>query len=123
MDEGQRLKLVDTLFLIHETFGVDGFTSFEINHTEDVGVNRVRDDWGVVYARSTHGLPVPVGHPVANTAELARYKRPEPRREHLLLLDLARERFAGERALFWLMRGAFVLGWRLAGMENLMLKM
>jgi hypothetical protein len=42
---------------------------------------------------------------------------------HLLLLDLARERFAGEKALFWLMRGAFVLGWRLADMENLMLKM
>jgi uroporphyrinogen decarboxylase len=123
MDERERLKLVDTLFLIHESFEVDGVTSFEINHTQEIGQNQVRDDWGVVYQRSPHGLPVPVGHPVPSPAELESYRRPEPRREHLLLLDLARERFAGEKALFWLMRGAFVLGWRLAGMENLMLKM
>jgi uroporphyrinogen decarboxylase len=123
MDERERLELVDVLFLIHEAFGVDGFTSFEINHTQDVGENRIRDDWGVVYERSPHGLPVPVGHPVTSPAELVSYRPPEPRREHLLLLDLARERFRGERALFWLMRGAFVLGWRLAGMQNLMLQM
>jgi uroporphyrinogen decarboxylase len=123
MDEGERLKLVDTLFLIHESFEVDGITSFEINHTEEIGNNQVRDDWGVVYERSPHGLPVPVGPPIASSAELERYIRPEPQREHTLLLDLARERFAGEKALFWMMRGAFVLSWRLAGMENLMLKM
>jgi uroporphyrinogen decarboxylase len=123
MDEREKLELVDVLFLIHETFGVDGFTSFEINHTQEVGENRIRDDWGVVYERSPHGLPVPMGHPVTSPAELVNYRPPEPRREHLLLLDLARERFRGERALFWLMRGAFVLGWRLAGMQNLMLQM
>jgi uroporphyrinogen decarboxylase len=123
LDEGERLKLVDTLFLIHEAFEVDGFTAFEINHTREIGENRVRDDWGVVYERSPHGLPVPVGHPVAGPTQLENYRRPAPRREHLLLLDLARERFKGERALFWMMRGAFVLSWRLAGMENLMFKM
>ena len=30
MNEQEKMKLVDTLFLLHETFGVDGFTSFEI---------------------------------------------------------------------------------------------
>jgi len=32
MTDMQKLKLLDTLFLIHEHFGVDGFTSFEIGH-------------------------------------------------------------------------------------------
>jgi hypothetical protein len=31
MNDAEKMKLVDTLFLIHEEFGVDGFTSFEIN--------------------------------------------------------------------------------------------
>ena len=30
MKETERVKLLDALFLIHEEFGVDGFTSFEI---------------------------------------------------------------------------------------------
>ena len=32
MDAQEKAKLLDTLFLIHEEFGVDGFTSFEIAH-------------------------------------------------------------------------------------------
>jgi len=36
---------------------------------------------------------------------------------------MGRERFKGEKALFWLMRGAFVRSWRLLGMENLMIQM
>jgi uroporphyrinogen decarboxylase len=60
---------------------------------------------------------------VRDTSNLDAYVPPEPKREHLLLLDLARERFKGSTALFWLMRGAFVRSWRLAGMQNLMLKM
>ena len=30
MNDLEKMKLLDTLFLIHEQFGVDGFTSFEI---------------------------------------------------------------------------------------------
>ena len=123
MDEAERLKLVNALFLIHEEFGVDGFTSFEINQLEDLDAAHARDDWGVVYERSPHGLPVVVGNPIASTADLDRYSPPLPRREHLLLLDLARQRFAGQKALFWMMRGVFVLSWRLAGMSNLMIQM
>jgi len=119
----EKAKLLDTLLLIHEQFGVDGFTSFEINHLRELDSERVEDDWGVVYRRSPHGLPVPLGHPIRSAEDLDRYTPPSPRREHLLLLDLGRERFGGRIALFWLMRGAFVLSWRLAGMQNLMLKM
>jgi uroporphyrinogen decarboxylase len=123
MTESERLKLVEALFRIHEEFGVDGFTSFEINQLVDLDATHAEDDWGVVYARSPHGIPVVCGSPVEDAAALDRYVAPQPRREHLLLLDLARERFKGEKALFWLMRGTFVLSWRLAGMSNLMIKM
>ncbi len=122
MNDAEKMKLVDTLFLIHEKFEVDGFTSFEIGHETPIDQQRVKDDWGITYVRNPHGLPVAKGHPVQKPADLDGFEPPQPKREHLLLLDLARERFQGEKALFWLMRGAFVRSWRLMGMENLMIQ-
>jgi uroporphyrinogen decarboxylase len=123
MNDAEKGKLLDTLFLIHEAFSVDGMTSFEIGHEAQLDERRVQDDWGVISYRSPHGIPVAKEHPIPDTAALERYSRPERKREHLLLLDLARERFKGEIALFWMMRGIFVRSWRLVGMENLMIKM
>jgi uroporphyrinogen decarboxylase len=123
MDAQEKAKLLDTLFLIHEEFGVDGFTSFEIGHEKEIDRTHIEDDWGIVYTRSPHGLPVPTGHPVETMEQLRDYRPPAPKREHLLLLDLGRERFKGNVALFWLMRGTFVRSWRLTGMANLMCKM
>lgn len=123
MNDDERMKLVDTLFLIHETFGVDGFTAFEIGHERELDQDRVQDDWGIVYMRSPHGLPVAKGHPIKENADLTRYQSPKPKRADLMLLDFAQSRFKGDKALFWMMRGAFVRSWRLAGMQNLMLKM
>lgn len=123
MTDGEKMKLVDTLFLIHEAFGVDGVTTFEIGHEREVDDMHVMDDWGITYRRSPHGLPVAKGHPLTDAADLDCYTAPVPDRAHLLLLDLARDRFKGNRALFWLMRGVFVRSWRLIGMENYMLKL
>ena len=64
MNDSEKMKLLDTLFLIHEVFGVDGFTSFEIGHEIEINEKEVKDDWGVVYRRNPHGLPVPIGHPL-----------------------------------------------------------
>ncbi|HPQ55216.1 MAG TPA: uroporphyrinogen decarboxylase family protein [Spirochaetota bacterium] len=123
MNDQEKGKLLDTLFLLHEYFGIDGFTSFEIGHEVEVDTGHVADDWGVVYTRSHHGLPVATGHPVSGPADLEGLTPPRPNRGHLILLDLGRERFKGEKALFWLMRGTFVRSWRLMGMENLMVQM
>ncbi len=123
MNDREKGKLLDTLFLVHEHFGIDGFTSFEIGHEENVDADHVADDWGVVYTRSLHGLPVATGHPLQNPRDIDNFTPPRPSRNHLLLLDMGRERFKGEKALFWLMRGAFVRSWRLMGMENLMIQM
>ncbi|MCJ7626641.1 MAG: hypothetical protein MUO76_24370, partial [Anaerolineaceae bacterium] len=103
------------------TFGVDGFTSFDIGHEIEINERDVTDDWQVIYRRNPHGLPVPVGHPVKDANALNQYQAPEPKREHLLLLELGRDRFKGNVALFWMMRGTFVRSWRLIGMENYML--
>jgi uroporphyrinogen decarboxylase len=123
MNDSEKMKLLDTLFLLHEVFEVDGFTSFEIGHETIINSKDVKDDWNVIYRRNPHGLPVPIGHPVKEPEDLKDFHVPEPNRAHLLLLDLARERFKGEKALFWLMRGVFVHSWRLTGMENYMFKM
>jgi uroporphyrinogen decarboxylase len=123
MTDMEKFKLVDTLFMIHETFGVDGMTTFEIGHETRVDDLHVRDGFGVVYRLSEHGIPVPVGHPVKTFEELHSFRPPVPRREDLALLDLAVERFKGEKAVFWLMRGSFVRSWRLVGMTTLLMSM
>ncbi len=121
MNDTDKLKLVDTLFMIHEAFDIDGITTFEIGHETKVDDLHVKDGFGVIYKLSEHGIPVPVGHPVETVDELKRFKPPLPRKEDLGLLDLAIDRFKGQKASFWLMRGSFVRSWRLIGMKNFMM--
>ena len=123
MNDQEKVKLLDALFLVHEACEVDGFSAFELGSEEQVDDLHIRDEFGVIYKRNPYGLPVPKGHPIKDAADLDKYNPPSPQRAYLLLLDLARERFQGRKALFWLMRGAFVRTWRLMGMENMMLKM
>jgi len=121
MDDRERFKLLEALFLIHDYFDIDGITTFEIGHEERVDSLHVKDPFGVVYKLSEHGIPVPVGHPVKDLAELRKYTPPIPRREDLGLLNMAVEQFTGQKAIFWLMRGVFVRSWRLIGMTNYMM--
>jgi uroporphyrinogen decarboxylase len=121
MDDRERYKLVEALFLIHDDFDIDGITTFEIGHETFVDRFHVKDPFGVVYKLSDHGIPVPVGHPVNNFVELEKYTPPIPQKEDLGLLNMAVKRFKGQKAVFWLMRGVFVRSWRLIGMTNYML--
>ncbi len=123
MNEMDKLKLVDTLFMIHEAFDIDGITTFEIGHETKVDPLHVKDGFNVVYKLSEHGIPVPVGHPVQTLDDLKSFTPPIPKREDLGLLDLAVDRFKGQKATFWLMRGSFVRSWRLMGMTNLMMNL
>ena len=123
MEDVEKLKMVDTLFMIHEQFDVDGITTFEIGHEEKVDDLHVKDRFGVVYKLSPHGIPVPMGHPIKDAAALKTFVPPQPLKEDLGLLDLAIDRFQGEKATFWLMRGIFVRSWRLIGMTNYMLNL
>ncbi len=123
MNDNDKLKLVDTLFMIHEAFDIDGITTFEIGHETRVDDLHVKDGFGVVYKLSEHGIPVPVGHPLKTVEDLKRFIPPKPREEDLGLLALAIDRFKGQKASFWLMRGSFVRSWRLMGMTNFMMNL
>lgn len=121
MDDREKIKLVEALFMIHHHFDIDGITTFEIGHEEIVDSLHVKDPFGVVYKLSEHGIPVPVGHPVKDLTELQRYTPPIPQKEDLGLLNMAVDQFKGQKAVFWLMRGVFVRSWRLIGMTNYMM--
>ena len=123
MTDVEKVKTLEALFTVHEHYGVDGFTALEYGHEKRTGPDEVTDDWGVVYQLNPYGLPVAKHHPVREKKDLIGYRAPEPKQENLILLLAARDRFKDTKALFWMMRGTFVLSWRLAGMENLMLKM
>lgn len=124
MTPQEKAKLIDTLFRILEVFEVDGYTCLPIGPGTEFGDGEpLVDEWGVGFTRSPHGMPVPSMHPVRDTDDLDHYTPPEPSRGQMILVDLMRERFKGEKAIFWMMRGVFVKSWRLAGMENLMVKM
>jgi uroporphyrinogen decarboxylase len=123
MNDNDQQKLVDTLFMIHENFDIDGITTFEIGHETWVDNLHVKDGFGVIYQLSEYGIPVPVGHPIKTFDELKTFKAPVPRKEDLGLLHLAVNRFNGQKATFWLMRGIFVRSWRLIGMTNYMMNL
>lgn len=124
MTDLEKLKVIDTLFLILEHFQIDGYTCLPIGPGTEFGPAReLIDDWGVGYTRTPYGMPVPSQHPLRRPEDLRAYRPPEPHRDHLVLVDLMRARFGDRKAVFWMMRGAFVRAWRLMGMENFMLQM
>ncbi len=123
MDDTEKLKMLEALFVVHEKYDIDGMTALEFGHEERISKDEVRDAWGVVYQLNPYGLPVANYHPVKEKSDLAGFTPPIPKQDNLLLLTAARQRFEQSKAIFWMMRGTFVLSWRLVGMENLMLKM
>jgi uroporphyrinogen decarboxylase len=123
MTDLEKMTMLEALFAVHEQHDIDGFTALEFGHEERIGPLEVRDAWGVVYQLNPFGLPVAKTHPIPEKSDLNNFTPPAPKPENLLLLTAARNRFGADKAIFWMMRGTFVLSWRLAGMENLMLKM
>jgi uroporphyrinogen decarboxylase len=124
MTDAEKGKLVETLLQLIEEFEIDGYTCLPIGPgTEFDAAEEPVDDWGVGFARSAVGIPVPTRHPILSGGDLRRYRPPAPKREQLVLVDLMKQRFGEQKAIFWMMRGAFVRSWRLTGMTNLMMKM
>ncbi len=123
MTDLEKINMLEALFVVHEQHDIDGFTALEFGHEERISEDKVKDAWGVVYQLNPFGLPVACRHPVPDRAALAGFMPPLPKKENLLLLMAARDRFKDTKAIFWMMRGTFVMSWRLVGMENLMLKM
>ncbi len=124
MNDTEKGVLIEALLRILDEFEIDGYTCLPIGPgTEFSNDVDLVDDWGVGFTRSPHGIPVPSRHPILTIEDLDRFKPPVPSRDHLLLVDLMKERFGDQKAVFWMMRGAFVRSWRLTGMQNFMMMM
>ncbi|MCG6908802.1 MAG: hypothetical protein LJE94_01620 [Deltaproteobacteria bacterium] len=124
MNDSEKGLLIETLLKLLDAFGIDGYTCLPIGPGTEFSDDRdLIDDWGVGFTRSPHGIPVPTHHPVETVADLEHYQPPAPSRDHLLMVDLMKDRFKDEKAVFWMMRGAFVRSWRLIGMQNFMMMM
>ena len=124
MSDAEKVKLIDTLFLILDIHEVDGYTCLPLGPgTEFSDQKSVVDDWDVGFTRSPHGIPVPSSHPIQSPEDLKHYKPPEPNRDQLFAVDLVKDRFKNSKAVFWMMRGTFVRSWRLTGMENYMINL
>ena len=126
MSQEEMVKILDTLFMIHEELEIDGFTSLGMSQLVDVtnlDKIRFRDLWGTIWARSPHGMAYMVEPPFKTPDDIQNYQRPEIGPGEAFMVEMAKERFAGEKAQFFLMRGAFVRSWRLRGMQNLFMDM
>lgn len=124
MNDDEKGVLIETLLRVLEEFEIDGYTCLPIGPgTEFSNELDLVDDWGVGFTRSPHGIPVPSRHPIQTAKDLEGFQPPAPSREHLLIVDLMKDRFKDEKAIFWMMRGAFVRSWRLIGMTNYMMMM
>jgi uroporphyrinogen decarboxylase len=123
MTQEDMLGLLDLLFVIHEELEIDGFTSLplsELANVTNLDGNRFRDPWGTVWARSPHGMAYMVEPPLHAPDDLRDYRRPDVGPGEAFMVQMAGQRFAGQKAQFFLMRGTFVRSWRLRGMEQLL---
>jgi uroporphyrinogen decarboxylase len=126
MSQEEMLGLLEVLLMIHEALEIDGFTSLglsELVGVENLDDSRYRDQWGTVWARSPHGMAYMVEGPLAHSDNLVGYQRPSVGPAELFMVQLSHQRFAGSKAQFFLMRGAFVRSWRLRGMQALLIDM
>ena len=98
MNDNEKGVLIETLLRLLEEFEIDGYTCLPIGPgTEFSNEPDLVDDWGVGFTRSPYGIPVPSRHPIQTEADLDKYEPPPPAREHLLMVDMMKDRFQDER--------------------------
>jgi len=105
-----------------EAEDLDGITVFEDGQVEWLTKDTYRDEWGITWQVAPIGIPYCVGHPIQHESDLADYRAPDPEANHRLKsLEMAVERFKGERAVVFLSHEAFEFSHYLRGMENLLM--
>ena len=126
MSQEELLRLLDTLFVIHEALEIDGFTALgmgQLVNVTNLDENRFQDEWGTVWERSPHGMAYMVAPAFESPDDIRGYKPPDVGPGEAFLVQMAQERFSGQKAIFFLMRGVFVRSWRLRGMQELLMDM
>ncbi len=126
MSQEELLKILNTLFMIHEELEIDGFTALgmsQLVNITNLDGNRFRDKWGTVWERSPHGIAHMVAAPFETPDDIHAYQCPAVGLGEASMVQMARARFGDTKAIFYLMRGVFVRSWRLRGMAELFMDM
>lgn len=99
-----------------EWMDLDGATSGEDQKLESIGDGRFKDEWGIVWRISEHGITYPWGGPIRSGEDLESYDPPDPEASWRLntLEELVR-RFKGKRAIVFLGHESFEFSHYLVG--------
>jgi len=102
---------------------LDGITVFE-DYRVQKQIDEITfiDEWGITWRLNDYGIPYTVDHPIREETDFAHWSPPDPDADHRLeSLELAVERFKGERAIVFLSHDAFEFSHYLRGMDNLLM--
>jgi len=105
-----------------EADDLDGITVFEDGRAEWLDERTFLDEWGITWQVAPNGIPYAVEHPIRSEADLDGYQAPDPDADYRLKsLEMAVERFKGERAIVFLGHDAFEFSHYLRGLDNLLM--
>ncbi len=117
----EKVKLLNTLFLVAKELELDGLTSISILGTEPVNDNHVRDGWGRVLYISEEGEATAVSGPVNEPGDLKKVKPYHPLDNDFLMLMASKGSLGETFAQVFVQPGPFRESWTLLGsMEKLL---
>lgn len=117
----EKVKLLNTLFLVVRELELDGITSITLLGTEPVDEEHVRDGWGRILRISEEGEATAVGGPISEPADLKNITPYHPQQTDFLMLMAAKGNLGDDLAQVLVQPGPFRESWSLLGsMEKLL---
>ena len=117
----EKVKLLNTLFIVVRDLELDGITSITMLATETVDDQHVKDGWGRILRISEEGESTAVGGPVSGPGDLKRLEPYHPQQSDVLMLMAAKGNFGDDIAQVLVQPGPFRVCWSLLGsMERLL---
>ena len=117
----EKIKLMNTLFLVAKKLELDGLTSITLPVTEKIDDSHFRDGWGRVLCQNEEGEATAVGGPLSGPDDLKNLKRYHPQDMDFLMLMASTGSLGKEVAQVLVQPGPFRESWSLLGsMEKLL---
>ncbi len=117
----EKVKLLNTLFLVAKELELDGLTSISLLKTEPVDDDHVRDGWGRVLFISDEGEATAVGGPVQSPDDLKNLKPYHPQDADFLMLMVAKSNIKDNIAHVFVQPGPFRESWTMLGSMEMLL--
>jgi len=115
MDLNERIRLLDTLYMIARKLELDGLTSIHLFNTLAIDDEHIRDDWGRVYFVGKEGEAIPVQGPVSEPGDLKNLKIVHPLEQEFMMLMLSIDRLGKDVAHVFHINGPFRESWAMLG--------